>query len=200
VGIYISGHPLNNFKFEIEYFTSHSLQKLEEENLKLEGQEVKLAGLITTVRDAVSKNGRPFCIFTLEDFSGTREFALFGEQYTQFKPWIELNAQVFIVAKGEKSWRDPDKVDVRLQQMTFLQDTVESQLKKVTIDIEAAEMNEDLMLSLFDLVDERGKVSLAFRIKNNGKTIRAQSQRYKLQMDDATKKKMNDLGLPFRFN
>ena len=84
--------------------------------------------------------------------------------------------------------------------MTFLQDTVESQLKKVTIDIEAAEMNEDLMLSLFDLVDERGKVSLAFRIKNNGKTIRAQSQRYKLQMDDATKKKMNDLGLPFRFN
>lgn len=200
VGIYISGHPLNNFKFEIDHFTSHSLQKLEEENLKLEGVEVKLAGLITSVRDAVSKNGKPYCIFTLEDFSGTREFALFGEQYTNFKPWIELNAQIFIVAKGEKSWRDSDKVDVRLLQLTFLEDTVENQLKKVTIEVDAQDINEDLMASLFDLVDERGKVTLAFKICNDGKTIKASSQRYKLQMDDITKKKLDDLGVNFRFN
>jgi hypothetical protein len=84
--------------------------------------------------------------------------------------------------------------------LTFLEDTVSSQLKKVTIDIEANEVNEELMISLFDLVDERGKVSLGFRIKNNDKTIKATSQRYKLQMDETTKKKMDDLGLKFRFN
>jgi DNA polymerase-3 subunit alpha len=206
VGIYISGHPLNNFKFEIDHFTTHTLLAIEEENLKLEGAEIKIAGLITTVRDAVSKNGKPFCIFTLEDFSGTREFALFGEQYTTYKPWIELNAQIFVVAKGEKSWRDPDKVDLRLQQMTFLEDAVTHQLKKVTININAADINEELMQSLFDLVDERGKVGLAFKI--NGKdqlsgknqSIKGKSQRYKLQMDEITKKKLEDLGLDFRFN
>jgi DNA polymerase-3 subunit alpha len=200
VGIYISGHPLNNFKFEIDHFTTNTLLSIEEENLKLEGAEIKLAGLITAVRDAVSKNGKPFCIFTLEDFSGTREFALFGEQYTTYKPWIELNAQIFVVAKGEKSWRDPDKVDLRLQQMTFLEDAVTHQLKKVTINLNAEDINEELMQSLFDLVDERGKVSLAFKIRSKDKILKGKSQRYKLQMDEITKKKLEDLGLDFRFN
>lgn len=200
VGIYISGHPLNNFKFEIDHFTTNTLLSIEEENLKLEGAEIKLAGLITAVRDAVSKNGKPFCIFTLEDFSGTREFALFGEQYTIYKPWIELNAQIFVVAKGEKSWRDPDKIDLRLQQMTFLEDAVTHQLKKVTINLNAEDINEELMQSLFDLVDERGKVSLAFKIRSKDKILKGKSQRYKLQMDEITKKKLEDLGLDFRFN
>jgi len=200
VGIYISGHPLNNFKFEIDHFTTNTLLSIEEENLKLEGAEIKLAGLITAVRDAVSKNGKPFCIFTLEDFSGTREFALFGEQYTTYKPWIELNAQIFVVAKGEKSWRDPDKIDLRLQQMTFLEDAVTHQLKKVTINLNAEDINEELMQSLFDLVDERGKVSLAFKIRSKDKILKGKSQRYKLQMDEITKKKLEDLGLDFRFN
>ena len=200
VGIYISGHPLNNFKFEIDHFTTHTLLQIEELNLKLEGAEIKLAGLISTVRDAVSKNGKPFCIFTLEDFSGTREFALFGEQYTQFKPWIELNAQIFVVAKGEKSWRDPEKVDLRLQQLSFLEDTVEGQLKKVTLDLNVEEITEELMQKIFDLVDERGKVSLAFKIKSKDKMVKGTSARYKLQMDDITREKIKELDLDFRFN
>ncbi|MDB4107697.1 DNA polymerase III subunit alpha, partial [Bacteroidia bacterium] len=200
VGIYISGHPLNNYKFEIDHFTTHSLLQLEELNLELEGAEVRLAGLITTVRDSVSKNGKPFCIFTLEDFSGTREFALFGEKYTQFKPWIELNAQIFISAKGEKSYRDQDKLDLNLQSMSFLEDTVSNQLKKVTINIDANNITEGLMEKLFDLVDERGKVGLSFKLTTDDKAVKASSMRYKLQMDEITKKKLEDLDLDFRFN
>ncbi len=200
VGIYISGHPLNNYKFEINHFTTHDLLKIEEENLKLEGTEIKLAGLITSVRDSVSKNGKPFCIFMLEDFSGTREFALFGEKYIQFKPWIELNAQIYIIAKGEKSYRDPNKLDLNLTHISFLEDTVAHQLKKVTLEVEASLVNENLMESIFDLIDERGKIKLSFLIKDGDKSVRASSQRYKIQMDEITKKKLNNLGLEFRFN
>ena len=200
VGIYISGHPLNNFKFEIDYFTTHTLNDLEMQNLKLEGAEIRLAGLINTVREAVSKNGKPYCIFTLEDFSGTREFAMFGERYTDNKSWIELNAQIFIVAKGEKSYRDPDKLDLNIQQMTFLEDTVANQLKKVTIDMSINDINEAMMTKLFDLVDERGKVGLCFKIKSGDKAVKASSARYKIQMDEITKGKLEDLGLNFRFN
>ena len=200
VGIYISGHPLNNFKFEIDYFTTHTLNDLEVQNLKLEGAEIRLAGLINTVREAVSKNGKPYCIFTLEDFSGTREFAMFGERYTDNKSWIELNAQIFIVAKGEKSYRDPDKLDLNIRQMTFLEDTVANQLKKVTIDMSVNDINEAMMTKLFDLVDERGKVGLCFKIKSGDKAIKASSARYKIQMDEITKGKLEDLGLNFRFN
>ena len=201
VGIYISGHPLNNYKFEIEHFTTHTLSEIEELGLKLMDADIKLAGLITTVRDAVSKTGKPFCIFTVEDFSGTREFALFGEDYTKFKPWIELSAQIFISAKGNQSYRDPEKLDVRLQSISFLEDTVDSQLKKVTINLNAAEVDEVLMTNIFDLVDERGKVKLAFKITSSDKQqVKATSSRYKLKMDEITKKKLEGLGLDFRFN
>lgn len=200
VGIYISGHPLNNYKFEIEHFTSHKLSEIEELGKRLLDAEIKLAGLITSVRDAVSKNGKPYCIFVLEDFSGTYEFALFGEDYTSFKPWIELNAQIFITAKGRQSYRDPEKVDVKIQAINFLEDTVEKQLKRVTIDLPATEVNEELMSSIFDLVDERGKVKLGFKIISSENRVEATSSRYKLRMDEVTKKKLDDLGLNFRFN
>ena len=200
VGIYISGHPLNNYKFEIDHFTTHSLVALEEQNLALLGADIKLAGMISAVREAVSKNGKPYCIFTLEDFSGTREFAMFGERYTENKAWISLNAQVFIAAKGDKSYRDPSMLDLNIQQMTFLEDTVTHQLKKVTISLNADEVNEELMEKIYDLIDERGKVGLAFKIRNKDKAVVAKSSRYKLQMDEITKKKMQDLNLEFRFN
>ncbi|MBT8327849.1 MAG: DNA polymerase III subunit alpha, partial [Bacteroidia bacterium] len=200
VGIYISGHPLNNYKFEIDHFTTHTLTEIEEKNLELKGSQIHLAGLITAVRDAVSKNGKPFCIFTLEDFSGTREFALFGEKYTSYKGWIELNAQIFISATGEESYRDPSKLDLNITNMSFLQDAVENQLRKVTLSIHPEELNEDLMASIFDLVDERGKVGLCFKIKDGVKSVKATSTRYKLQMDEITKQKLEDLNLDFRFN
>ena len=54
--------------------------------------------------------------------------------------------------------------------------------------------------SIFDLIDERGKVKLAFKVKSGDKSVKALSQKYKIQMDEITKKKLNSLGLDFRFN
>jgi hypothetical protein len=56
------------------------------------------------------------------------------------------------------------------------------------------------MESIFDLIDERGKVKLAFKVKSGDKSVKALSQKYKIQMDEITKKKLNSLGLDFRFN
>ena len=92
------------------------------------------------------------------------------------------------------------ELDLNLLQMTFLEDTVEHQLKKVTLEIKAEDVNETIMESIFDLIDERGKVKLAFKIRNGEKSVQALSQRYKIQMDEITKKKLNSLGLDFRFN
>ena len=85
-------------------------------------------------------------------------------------------------------------------QISFLEDTVDHQLKKVTLEIKAEDINETVMESIFDLIDERGKVKLAFKIKSDGESVQAMSQRYKIQMDEITKKKLNSLGLDFRFN
>jgi DNA polymerase-3 subunit alpha len=200
IGIYISGHPLDKFKFEVDHFTNLQVVDIEDQGLQLVGKDLFMAGLVTAVRDSISKNGKPFMIFIIEDFSGTHEFALFGEKYVQFKGYIEMNAQIFIKGTGEVSYRDPDKLDINIKDIVFLADAVENQLSQVTFNIDVEGINEDLMHSLFDLVDERGKVKLAFKITANGKVIKATSSRYRMQMDDITKKKLEDLDVSFRFN
>jgi DNA polymerase-3 subunit alpha len=176
------------------------LADIENEGLKHVGKDLMIAGLVTTVRDSISKNGKPFMIFTIEDFSGTHEFALFGDKYVQFKGYIEMNAQIFIKGSGETSYRDADKLDINIKDIVFLADAVENQLSQVTFNLDAEMVNEELMHAIFDLVDERGKVKLAFKIMANGKEIKASSARYRLQMDDITKKKLEELDVSFRFN
>ncbi len=200
VGIYISGHPLSKFKFEIDHFTTHQLVDLEDAGFDLLDKEIKVAGLITSVRDSVSKNGKPYAIINVEDFSGSREFMLFGEKYASFKGFLELNAQIFITTVGERSYRDRSKLDLNIKDISFLADAVENQLKQVTIKVNAADITEELMANLFELVDERGKVKLAFKITDNGKEVKASSERYRLQMDEITRNKLEALEMPFKFN
>lgn len=200
IGIYISGHPLNKFKFEIEHFTTHSLQEVEVQNLQLKDKELAVAGLVTTIRDAVSKNGKPFMIFTIEDFSGNREFGLFGEQYAEFKGYIQPNTQLFITGFGKPSYRDESKLELKIKDICFLADAVEKQLRSVTIDLPIDRIDEELMLELFELSDERGKVLLRFKLKDKNNSIEALSRRYRIKMDDITKNKLLDLDLKFRFN
>jgi DNA polymerase-3 subunit alpha len=200
IGIYISGHPLDKFKFEIQHFTSHTLAEVEKENLNLLDASIKIAGLVTAVRDGISKNGKPYCIFSLEDYSGSMEFALFGEDHAKFKGYVTLNSQLFITATGKKDYRDENKLKLNLNSVVFLADAVDNQLNKVTLDVNPTDVNEEFMQSIFDLVDERGKIKLAFKIQSKDKTLRTTSVKYRLQMDDITKKKLEDLGLPFHFN
>lgn len=200
IGIYISGHPLNKFKFEIEHFTTHSLLEVEEQNMQLLDREIAVAGLVTQVREAVSKGGKPYIIFTIEDFTTNREFALFGDKCAAFKGFIQTNTQLFITGKGEKSFRDESKLEINVRNICFLQDAVESQLKSVTIKIPIDRMDDTLMLELFELSDERGKVQLRFNIISKENAIKAMSRKYRLKMDDLTKQKLLDLDLDFRFN
>ncbi|MBR9860148.1 DNA polymerase III subunit alpha [bacterium] len=200
IGVYISGHPLNKFKFEIEYIATHSLQELEQLNLQLLDKEILIAGLVTKTREAVTKTGKPFIIFTIEDFSGSREFALFGEKCASFKGYIEPNAQIYIKGKGERAYRDESMLEVNVTNIMFLEDLVENELKSLTINLPVEKIDEGLMMDLFDLSDERGKIQLLFRIMTRDKLISAASRKYKLRLDEMTKQKLQSLDLSFRLN
>ncbi len=200
IGIYISGHPLSKFKFEIDHLSTHSLMQLEEHGLGLLDKEIGVAGLITKTRDAISKTGKPFMIFTIEDFSGNREFALFGEKYASFRGYIEPNAQIFISGKGERSYRDESKLEINIRDIYFLADAIDKELKSVTINLPVERINDQLMLELFELSDERGKVQLNFKIMAQDQSIKALSRKYRIKMDEITKQKLEELDLNYRFN
>src|SRR5690606_1690018 len=95
VGIYISGHPLDNFRFEMDAFCNTLCnQLLDIENMI--GRETKICGIVTAVEHRTTKTGRPFGKFTLEDYSGNFTFTLFGEDYMKYKNYMSQGWFLFI--------------------------------------------------------------------------------------------------------
>ena len=75
VGIYLSGHPLDDFTREMKLFSPNSLKLLSELDT-LVNKELSFCGIISTVEHKVSRTGKGWAIFQLEDFKDLFEFKL----------------------------------------------------------------------------------------------------------------------------
>ncbi|MBA4055808.1 MAG: DNA polymerase III subunit alpha, partial [Marivirga sp.] len=95
VGIYISGHPLDNFKFEMDAFCKTACNELNELE-SMVGRETKLGGIVSGVEHRTTKTGKPFGKFTLEDYTGSYTFTLFGEDYLKFKNFMNIGWFLFV--------------------------------------------------------------------------------------------------------
>jgi len=93
VGIYLSGHPLDDFKYEMKYFCNGTLSVFAdlENNLN---REVSFGGVITGVEHRTSKNGKGWATFTIEDYNTAHEFRIFGEDYLKHRPFLVQSTDV----------------------------------------------------------------------------------------------------------
>ncbi len=105
-GIYVSGHPLDGYKLEIENFVTCSLCDLDP--ARYGRSTVRLAGMLTDANHRVSKNGNGWGIFTLSDYDDFIEFKLFGEDYQKYHHVLQQGTAVFVTAGYKKSWNSDD--------------------------------------------------------------------------------------------
>ena len=121
VGIYLSGHPLDDFKKEMQWFTNGLLANLKD--LKpLVNKNINVAGIINDFEFLESKNGKQWCKFTLEDFSEQYEFRIFGEEFLKFKHFININQFVRLKLNIRDGWRNQETGrigDPRIQFLSF---------------------------------------------------------------------------------
>lgn len=177
IGIYISGHPLDDFKKEINSFTNCTISffaNLEE----YVNKELAFAGVITDVQHRVSKNGKGWAVFTIEDYTESYEFRIFGEEYLKFRHFLMINSFIYIKVFIREGWVNRDtgkKGEPRLQYNHFslLQDTMESFAKKLTIKLNIHDLKETDIANLQDtLVSHRGKHSLYFVVYENNQKLK----------------------------
>ncbi len=169
VGIYISGHPLDDFRAEITAFSNANVSFFHnlEEQLN---RELSFAGVITDVQHRVSRNGKGWASFTLEDYTDTFEFRLFGEEYLKFRHFLMINSFVFIKVFVREGWVNRDtgkKGDPRMQfnQFMLLQEVMENYAKKLTIKLNIDHLREDHILDLKEtLRSHKGKHPLQFTV------------------------------------
>ncbi|WP_431162906.1 DNA polymerase III subunit alpha [Flagellimonas beolgyonensis] len=169
VGIYISGHPLDDFKKEINAFCNAQISAFS--NLEeFVNRELSVAGVITDVQHRVSKNGKGWGLFTMEDYNDTYEFRIFGEEYLKFRHFLMINSFVYIKAFVREGWVNRDtgkKGEPRIQFNDFkqLQDVMDAFAKKLTIKLDIDRLQEKRIQALKDtLRSYKGDHGLNFEI------------------------------------
>ncbi|MCB0374802.1 MAG: DNA polymerase III subunit alpha, partial [Sinomicrobium sp.] len=152
IGIYISGHPLDDFKTEIKYFCNAGVSFFSEMTSYV-NKELSIAGVITDVQHRVSRNGKGWAVFTLEDYTDSFEFKIFGEEYLKFRHLLAVNAFLYAKIFIKEGWTNTEtgeRSEPRLQFNTLklLQDVMDNYARKLTIQLDIHELEAAKIASL----------------------------------------------------
>lgn len=167
VGIYISGHPLDDFKVELKAFCNAGISAVANMGDYV-NRELAFAGVITDVQHRTSKNGKGWASFTVEDYTDSLEFRIFGEEYLRFRHFLMINSFAYFKVFVKEGWinRETEKKgEPRLQYnvVMMLQDVMEAFAKKLTIRLDISKLGEESILDLKDtLISHKGNHSLNF--------------------------------------
>jgi len=169
VGIYISGHPLDDYKFEMQYFCNAKLEALK--NLEnYINKNLSIGGIITNVQHRVAKNGKGWASFTLEGYDESFEFRIFGEEYLKFRHYLIQNNFTYLRLVVKEGWADKEtgkKGEPRLQFLLvqYLQDVLPSFAKKLIIHLNINEVHSELISQLNTVFQSnRGDHSVSFEV------------------------------------
>ncbi len=167
VGIYISGHPLDDFKTEIESFCNCKVSDFNDLD-RFVNRELTFGGVVGDVQHRESKAGKGWAIFTVEDYNDSFEFKIFGEEYLKFRHFLIPNSFVHVRVFIREGWVNREtgkKGDPRVQysSMQMLHDVMGIQAKKLTIQMPITELKEDKISELKDLLKmHKGDAQLHF--------------------------------------
>ena len=169
VGVYISGHPLDDFKTEMKTFCNGTISMFNDLNLYV-NREIVFGGVVTDVQHRVSKQGKGWAMFTIEDYTDSFEFRVFGEEYLKFRHFFMINSFVFVKTFVREGWTNKDtgkKSDPRLQFNSFqlLHDVMENYAKKLSIQLDVRDLTEQKIIALKELLNEHpGSQALNFLV------------------------------------
>jgi len=145
-GFYMSGHPLDDYKYEIQAFCRNTIADIREENLKnIEGQKVVLAGILSAVNHRISKQNKPFGMFTLEDWNDTIQLSMFSEEYLKHKYLLEEGMSLIVTGVAQKRFRDSTQIEFRISSISLLAEAMEKMTRLITLNVSAYSVNETLI-------------------------------------------------------
>lgn len=203
LGIFLSGHPLDDYKIHIDRFCSHSLSGLQEKKRELIGRDVKFAGLLTKAQVRKTKDDTPFGIYTIEDYDSSLEIALFKDDFAKFNGYFVQGNMLYIQGKFEQDYRNPDDGKLRIQSVSFLQDIQEKLVKSVTISLSVDEITHQFMKDLEDkfLIGNEGvPINFEFIDQHEKLAVRCRSKSLKTDLDAKFLKTIGELALKFSIN
>lgn len=190
LGLYISGHPLDKYKFEIKNLCNTNFKKLKD-NYKINSRtNLNTAGIVTEVEHKISKNGKPYGSITIEDFNDSYNFLFFSDDYVRFKNYMELGWFLFLSGKMKNKWNNPEELEYKIDDIKLLTKVRDDLIKELHLKINIDDINSEIINNLEkDLKNsKKGNCHLKITIvaNNNGKTLSLDmiSREKKISIDD----------------
>ena len=169
-GMFMSGHPLDHFKFELRYYGITNIADFNEikETLHLQpnpGRAIKVAGLIIDVQHRVTKTGKNFGSFAIEDFSGKTEFVLWSEDYIKFQNYLDKGQNVLLNGFFRPRYNRPNEFDFKVSSINLLETVKQNLTRSLDINIHAASLTPQFVEFIETNVKKYpGKSSLRFNV------------------------------------
>jgi DNA polymerase-3 subunit alpha len=171
VGFYISGHPLDEYKLEIQHLCRNTLADLSD--LKpLEGKEINVAGIVTDVQHRTSKTGKPFGTFLLEDYIGSFEFILFGEDYIKFKNYLSPNFFLLIKGRVQLRFNQPGNLEFKILKIDLLSELKEKAFSSIKLKVGASDVNLEFIDRIENIITNYpGKCSIEITVEDKNENM-----------------------------
>lgn len=174
VGVYISGHPLDNFKFEMDTFCNSPISALNELE-GAEGKEFKVGGIVSSVEHKLTKTGRPFGKMAVEDYTGKYEFVLWSDDYLKYKSFLMPGLFLFVEgAVVKKNWGD-QALEFKIRNIDLLNELANKRVQGLALKISTDAITTDFIDSLDKLCKKNaGKATLRLYITDEAESIQTE--------------------------
>jgi DNA polymerase-3 subunit alpha len=147
-GIFMSGHPLDNFRFEMKHYgitpISEFLEVMESTTLQASGKQYRLAGLVLDGQHRQTRTGRSFGSLSVEDYSGKTEIMLWGDDYMRFKDYLEKGKIIFVVGSFKNRFNS-DKYEFKVERISLLESIKHGMTKQVTLFVEPRHVTGEMI-------------------------------------------------------
>ncbi|MGQ9619544.1 MAG: DNA polymerase III subunit alpha [Bacteroidales bacterium] len=163
IGIYLSSHPLDDFRLEIETFTNTTLSELKNSMRNFIDTDVTIAGIVTETRQGTGRNNKPYASFNLQDYTDTFRFVIFDKECVEFGKYL-VNGY-FLLVKGRIQRRKftENELDFRIKSINLLSSVKDELIKSITIKVKVHDVNHELINQIAQMVKANpGETELKF--------------------------------------
>ena len=164
VGIYLSAHPLDEYIPILEKMCNAKMADLVDLT-PLQNHDLILGGIVTAVKEGMTKKGSPYGRVKMEDFSGAAEFVFFGDDWVGKKNYFAEGMFLYLIGKCQPRKWQPDEWEVKINGVKLLSDVKDDDIQKITVSVPLSFITNEFVLEFSELIrNNPGKVDLSFVI------------------------------------
>ncbi len=204
VGIYLSAHPLDEYKVALEFGCNTEMIDFNDPE-SLKGRDIVMGGIVTSFREGMTRTGNPYGVLKVEDYSGSKELMLFGNDFPEFRKYGYNGMYLLIMGKFQPRRFTPNEFEFKIGKIELLSDAKQRLEESITIGIPIEMLGPTMIDTLDSLIkkDQESKTRLFFEVLDpqTQHKVKLYSRTYNVSIDKKLINYINDTdGLYYKIN